>query len=296
MRTTHIKGYQTKTTRHYERGHKIAAGSELVGVLKGRHQVAIERRLSYETGGCNRSRHINKCLEVNKVAHKAWVTDKTNKELFAAIIALPTSVEIHAAAEQIPCNCVTCILGKQQDFKNALSALEELYTRRNYQNNNVSNHRCIFLPKFHPELNPIERVWSRMKWYTRKHADGTIDKLRMLMEEGIQQENLPLKLIRKYIRLCSAYLLAYDQGHDIVTANAHIKKYRSHRSHSRTTDAALDNLYFPSESLLTGEISINDIDMSTDEDLPDVREYEMLDDSAEDVLEDMNDLVQELYI
>lgn len=173
-----------------------------------------------------------------------------------------------------------------------MSALEELYNARNLQNNNVSNHRCVFLPKFHPESNPIERVWSRMKWYTRKHADGTIDKLRTLMEEGISQENLPLKLIRKYIRLCSAYLLAYEQGHDIVTANAYIKK--THRSHSRTIDAALDALHFPLEA-------VEDYNENDDENFENFNQVDELDDTDnaddnEDLLEDMNEMIEELYI
>lgn len=77
---------------NHEKGTTILTGSELIGVLKGRHQVAIERNLTYSSGGCKQSRHIYKCLEINKAAHKAWSVDKSNKTLFAAIIALPTSV------------------------------------------------------------------------------------------------------------------------------------------------------------------------------------------------------------
>ena len=35
-------------------------------------------------------------------------------------------------------------------------------------------HYCIFLPKYHPELNFIERYWSRVKWYARQKCDQTI--------------------------------------------------------------------------------------------------------------------------
>ena len=33
---------------------------------------------------------------------------------------------------------------------------------------------CIFLPKFHCELNPIEKCWSQAKHYTRAHTNYTI--------------------------------------------------------------------------------------------------------------------------
>ena len=45
------------------------------------------------------------------------------------------------------------------DFKEQQNAIQELVLSR--------GHFCIFLPKFHPELNFIERYWSRAKWYAR---------------------------------------------------------------------------------------------------------------------------------
>ena len=46
--------------------------------------------------------------------------------------------------------CLTRILSHQADFVNQVSMLEELITQ--------AGHLCIFLPKFHCELNPIEMV------------------------------------------------------------------------------------------------------------------------------------------
>ena len=48
-------------------------------------------------------------------------------------------------------------LSEQADFKEQQNAIQELVLSR--------GHFCIFLPKFHPELNFIERYWSRVKWY-----------------------------------------------------------------------------------------------------------------------------------
>jgi hypothetical protein len=48
--------------------------------------------------------------------------------------------------------CMARLLSRQEDFINQPSMLEELITK--------SGHECIFLPKFHCELNPIEMVRS----------------------------------------------------------------------------------------------------------------------------------------
>ena len=46
--------------------------------------------------------------------------------------------------------CMARLLSKQDDFANQESMLETLIKK--------AGHECIFLPKFHCELNPIEMV------------------------------------------------------------------------------------------------------------------------------------------
>ncbi|KAJ3899937.1 hypothetical protein F5879DRAFT_810040, partial [Lentinula edodes] len=46
--------------------------------------------------------------------------------------------------------CMARLLSKQEDFINQPSMLEIIITN--------AGHYCIFLPKFHCELNPIEMV------------------------------------------------------------------------------------------------------------------------------------------
>ena len=46
--------------------------------------------------------------------------------------------------------CMARILSKQDDFANQISVLENVIRE--------ADHECIFLPKFHCELNPIEMV------------------------------------------------------------------------------------------------------------------------------------------
>jgi hypothetical protein len=84
-----------------------------------------------------------------------------------------------------------------------------------------------------------------MKWYARQHTDGSLKTLERLLNEGLSVINLPLSLIRKYCRLQQAYLLAYKNNHDIVSAESWIKKRRSHRACVPAMDDDLDKLYFP---------------------------------------------------
>jgi hypothetical protein len=50
--------------------------------------------------------------------------------------------------------CMARLLSKQDDFTNQPSMLEDLITK--------AGHYCLFLPKFHCELNPIEMASSRL--------------------------------------------------------------------------------------------------------------------------------------
>ena len=126
---------------------------------------------------------------------------------------------------------------------NQKSGLEEVYINHNKYHG--TKHYCVFLPKFHPELNPIERAWSRMKWHCRKYCNGKLEDLQRFMDEGLSLDILPLKMIRKFVRLQRAYLLAYKDNLDIVESEAWIKQHKSHRGYAAQMDAKLENLYFP---------------------------------------------------
>lgn len=70
--------------------------------------------------------------------------------------------------------CAKCILDLQPDFLEQQSLVQEVIE--------AAGHLCIFLPKFHCELNFIEFFWGAVKRYLRMHCDYTFTTL---------QENMP---------------------------------------------------------------------------------------------------------
>ena len=65
------------------------------------------------------------------------------------------------------------ILAGHDDFKNEKCRVDTFLSN--------CGHTCVFIPKFHCELNPIERVWSQSKRYTRAHCDYMIASLRRII-------------------------------------------------------------------------------------------------------------------
>ena len=70
------------------------------------------------------------------------------------------------------------ILAEHDDFKNEKCRVDTFLSNR--------GHTCVLIPKFHCELNPIERVWSQSKRYTRAHCDYTIASLRRNIPLGLK--------------------------------------------------------------------------------------------------------------
>ena len=57
--------------------------------------------------------------------------------------------------------CCRCFLFSQPDFADVKSMLKLYCEQRGF--------RSLFLPKFHPELNPIEQCWCRAKLMYREY-------------------------------------------------------------------------------------------------------------------------------
>ena len=117
------------------------------------------------------------------------------------------------------------ILADHDDFKNEKCRVDTFLSN--------CGHTCIFIPKFHCELNPIERVWSQSKRYTRAYCDYTIGSLRRSIPLGLK--SVSKENIANYVRRCRNYMFAYLEGsavgHELEEKIKYYKSatYTSHR-------------------------------------------------------------------
>lgn len=124
------------------------------------------------------------------------------------------------------------IIKSHPDFRDQRPWLEELCKK--------AGHSIIFLPKFHPELNWIERYWSNAKAYARKHCDYSFDSLKVTVPIALDQ--VPLAAMRRYARRCFRYMDAYrlhnanSEGLTLKQVEWTVKKFKSHRRITDTFD------------------------------------------------------------
>ena len=112
------------------------------------------------------------------------------------------------------------VLSNHEDFANEKTIVEHYLTER--------GHLAYFLPKFHCELNAIERVWAQAKVYCRAHTNFTLAKLRLIINPAL--DSVSVDLIRKYTRKARDYEDAYRAGHKAgKKVEEAVKAYKSHR-------------------------------------------------------------------
>ncbi|CAB4491800.1 unnamed protein product [Rhizophagus irregularis] len=107
----------------------------------------------------------------------------------------------------------------QPDFLAQKSALEEAILE--------AGHLCIFYPKFHCELNFIERYWGAAKRYTCENCDYSWSSLQRVVPVAL--ESVDTIMIRKFARKAWRYMDLYRNGITGKLAEYAAKKYKSHR-------------------------------------------------------------------
>lgn len=73
-------------------------------------------------------------------------------------------------------------LNEFEDFRNEKRKVERLLVR--------FEHELLFLPKFHPELNPIECLWGAAKVYTYRNCGFTFESLQRMVTPALESVSL----------------------------------------------------------------------------------------------------------
>ena len=117
------------------------------------------------------------------------------------------------------------VLREHPDFKYEKSRIERYLCEDN-------NYIMYMLPKYHCELNPIERVWSQAKRHTKAYCKYNIQSLRKNIIPAL--DTVSLENIQKYYRKSKHYMFGYLEGvpggSDLEKL---VKKYKSVASHRR---------------------------------------------------------------
>ena len=199
--------------------------------------------MNYEKGGCKKEKHKKELSQARSEALDIWKDEVYSYDLLEDLLYIPDAAKCADVASDIDCSCCKCSLAAQPDFLAQRSWLEEVYAKYNALHGTC--HRCMFLPKFHPELNPIERVWSMMKRHCRKFSNGSMSTLTESMNYGLSPDNISVATVRRICRYTTCYLYAYENGMDIIQAEQWMKKRRSHRGYSSKMDSELAAIYYP---------------------------------------------------
>ena len=102
------------------------------------------------------------------------------------------------------------VLKERGKYRPGMKLRQEISSHPDFKNEKSKGHSCIFLPKFHCELNPIERCWGQAKRYTRAHCNYTIAGLCKNVPQGL--DCVTVDNIQNYFRKCRHYMFGYLQG------------------------------------------------------------------------------------
>jgi hypothetical protein len=124
--------------------------------------------------------------------------------------------------------CARRILDSQPDFLEQKSLVQEVIE--------AAGHLCIFLPKFHCELNFIEFFWGSVKRYLCERCDCTFETLKENMPNALA--SVPLETIRRWEHRMYQWMNAYHDGLGAKEALFRVKQFssRTYLSHRHVYD------------------------------------------------------------
>ncbi|KAF7332384.1 hypothetical protein MKEN_00120200 [Mycena kentingensis (nom. inval.)] len=116
----------------------------------------------------------------------------------------------------------------------------------------------LFLPRFHPELNPIEMVWGFAKRIYRENPESSKDEV---MEKNALAalEAVPLTTIRRFVIRAMRYADAYRNGLNGAEIAWATRKYKGHRILPPEFRAALEEEYKEAQKKNRTELKVGKV-------------------------------------
>lgn len=196
----------------------------LAGKVKGIERILLERGLIAMIPLKNRKKVCTECSKSQKARDKAQREAKAREDeidgsgLDLLADRCEDNSEERDQTRATDC-CMTRVLSLQPDFLAEKPLLQLLIEQ--------AGHKCIFLPKFHCELNPIEMVWGQAKRREshvlilpsglcpdiyikpgfRELTDGSFARAKVLVPECL--DHVSTANIRRYFQHCYRYMDAY---------------------------------------------------------------------------------------
>ena len=133
------------------------------------------------------------------------------------VLECPTTHNRPGCAPEGGC-CARRVLGAERDFQDQKGRLQEEVE--------ALGHRVLCYPKFHCELDFIERYWCRAKWFTRENCGFNFEVLKAIVPEALA--SVKSASIRGFYRLALRAIDAYSAGVQYGTEEFKQKVYKSH--------------------------------------------------------------------
>jgi hypothetical protein len=133
--------------------------------------------------------------------------------------------------------CAQRLLSSQPDFREQRSTVQEVIEE--------AGHICLFLPKYHCELNFIEYFWGAVKHYLRENCDYSFTTLKANLPKAMA--SIGLDTIQKWENQTWRWIEAYCDGLDAKSAQMKVRAfssriYTSHRRASERVGQELDKI------------------------------------------------------
>jgi len=110
-----------------------------------------------------------------------------------------------------------------------------------------ASHLCLFLPKFHCELNFIEFFWGKVKKYIQDNCDETFETLKRNIPLALQ--SVQLSTIHLWEHCTHWWMNTYHAGLDTKAAQVQVQEFSSkkYKLHQRVPEAVASSFDFQIE-------------------------------------------------